>query len=346
MFYHYDIRGSVTAIVKPDGTSVKQYTYDEFGNLSETGLPNSFKNNIAFTGSVKDTSTGLQYMNARYYEPKTGRFITQDSYSGNAYEPWTQHLYSYCGNNPTNMIDPTGHYAGMTAKEYQKIKSGVNKFNPNSDPVLKHKKKNSAYGSKADDFADFFNPTPDSVAYGSGNTGNDDHSKRVEEPEEKWVKLLGGEVSGDAYVKGSASYQWAWDSEGYFGTVDSTGKGAGFLTQASANYKYSVIYGYNLKEISGQSYTVGAAGSAYFLDIAGECISMNGKVCGWSAGIGPAVGIPVDVSGEENWSNVKIYGQTSKSEWDAFIAGAACSNWGIPEKDRELIGALFSLYDN
>ena len=49
-------------------------------------------------------------MNARYYEPETGRFLSQDSYTGNAYDPWTQHLYSYCGNNPTNMIDPTGHF--------------------------------------------------------------------------------------------------------------------------------------------------------------------------------------------------------------------------------------------
>jgi len=45
------------------------------------------------------------------YDSSTGRFLSQDTYSGNAYDPWTQHLYSYCGNNPVNMIDPTGHKA-------------------------------------------------------------------------------------------------------------------------------------------------------------------------------------------------------------------------------------------
>lgn len=120
-FYHYDIRGSVTAIVDPNGDSVKEYTYDEFGNLEETGEA-TFDNELTFTGSVKDTSTGLQYMNARYYEAKTGRFISQDSYTGNAYEPWTQHLYSYCGNNPTNFIDPTGHSATSLQAEIDELK--------------------------------------------------------------------------------------------------------------------------------------------------------------------------------------------------------------------------------
>ena len=114
-FYHYDIRGSVTAIIDPGGDSVKEYTYDEFGNLEETGEA-SFDNEVTFTGSVTDTSTGLQYMNARYYDSTTGRFLTQDTYSGNPYDPWTQHLYNYCGNNPTNFIDPTGHKAGKLSK--------------------------------------------------------------------------------------------------------------------------------------------------------------------------------------------------------------------------------------
>ncbi|MDD4680223.1 MAG: putative toxin [Clostridia bacterium] len=109
-FYNYDIRGSVTNIIKPDGTRVKGYEYDEFGNTKEVG-ESQFKNDVKFTGAVHDTSTGLYYMNARFYNPNSGRFLSQDSYSGNPQDPWTQHLYAYCGNNPVNMIDPTGHFS-------------------------------------------------------------------------------------------------------------------------------------------------------------------------------------------------------------------------------------------
>lgn len=107
-FYHYDLRGSTTAIVSASGTLQKGYTYDEFGSIEESGNT-SFLNEVTFTGSVTDTSTGLQYMNARFYDSAIGSFLSQDTYSGNPYDPWTQNLYTYCGDNPTNMVDPTGH---------------------------------------------------------------------------------------------------------------------------------------------------------------------------------------------------------------------------------------------
>ena len=107
-FYRYDIRGSVTTIVDGEGAVVKSYDYDEFGVTTASG--EAFFNEVTFTGSISDAS-GLLYMNARYYNPTTARFLSQDSYSGNPYDPWTQHLYAYCNNNPVNMIDPTGHVA-------------------------------------------------------------------------------------------------------------------------------------------------------------------------------------------------------------------------------------------
>ena len=108
-FYRYDVRGSVTNIVDGAGSVVKSYDYDEFGVTTSTG--DAFFNEVTFTGSVADAS-GLLYMNARYYNPATARFLSQDSYTGSASDPWTQHLYAYCNNNPVNMVDPTGHMAG------------------------------------------------------------------------------------------------------------------------------------------------------------------------------------------------------------------------------------------
>ena len=114
-FYHTDLRGSTTNIVKPDGSKVTGYTYDEFGNIESQTGSTKFLNEVTFTGSVYDKTTGLQYMNARFYQPATGRFLSQDTYTGNPYDPWTQHLYTYCGNNPTNMVDPTGHFFWIIA---------------------------------------------------------------------------------------------------------------------------------------------------------------------------------------------------------------------------------------
>ena len=63
----------------------------------------------AYTGAVIDEKTGLYYMNARYYDPETGRFISQDSYRGENESFW--HLYVYCDADPVNGVDPTGHVA-------------------------------------------------------------------------------------------------------------------------------------------------------------------------------------------------------------------------------------------
>ena len=85
-------------------------------------------NEVTFTGSVYDKTTGLQYMNARFYSPSTGRFLSQDAYSGNAYKPWTQHLYSYVGNNPINMVDPTGHWPDWLDSAIDWIKGKLNEI--------------------------------------------------------------------------------------------------------------------------------------------------------------------------------------------------------------------------
>ena len=115
-WYRQDIRGSVTNIVDVSDVLVKSYTYDAYGNTSSTG---TFVNSFAYTGAVIDAETGLYYMNARYYDPETGRFISQDSYRGDGEAFW--HLYAYCFNDPVNMADQNGQKPEAVSKITKKI---------------------------------------------------------------------------------------------------------------------------------------------------------------------------------------------------------------------------------
>ena len=67
------------------------------------------ENEICYTGGIYDESTGLYYLNARYYAPQDGRFLSQDTCRGEAGEPSTWNLYAYCADNPVGYVDPSGH---------------------------------------------------------------------------------------------------------------------------------------------------------------------------------------------------------------------------------------------
>jgi RHS repeat-associated protein len=88
------------------GNVVDPYDYDVFGALrATTGTqPNSF----TYTGEQTDTSTGLQYLRARYYDPAVGRFIGRDPLAGLIGAPSTLNRYADAFNNPVRLTDPAG----------------------------------------------------------------------------------------------------------------------------------------------------------------------------------------------------------------------------------------------
>lgn len=63
-----------------------------------------------YTGEHEDP-TGLYNFGARYYDPYTGRFITEDPITGSLDDPQGLNRYSYCKNNPHKYVDPDGKLA-------------------------------------------------------------------------------------------------------------------------------------------------------------------------------------------------------------------------------------------
>jgi len=53
-------------------------------------------------------TTKNQCLRARYYDPQTGSFLSEDSYAGDQMEPLSQNRYTYAENNPVNQEDPSG----------------------------------------------------------------------------------------------------------------------------------------------------------------------------------------------------------------------------------------------
>jgi len=115
-YYMYNAHGDVTALIDEEGNILATYYYDAFGNIVEADEGEGVENPYRYAGYHYDTETGLYYLNARYYDSKIARFLTEDTYRGNIYDPLSLNLYTYCYNNPIKYIDPTGHAALLLEK--------------------------------------------------------------------------------------------------------------------------------------------------------------------------------------------------------------------------------------
>jgi RHS repeat-associated protein len=109
-YYVTNLQGDVMRIVDANGNVVASYVYDSWGKIiGQTGSLASV-NPIRYRGYYYDQETQLYYLNARYYDPETGRFISADivAEGGN--------LYAYCQNDPINRSDESGYLSAFWKK--------------------------------------------------------------------------------------------------------------------------------------------------------------------------------------------------------------------------------------
>jgi len=106
-YYEADGLGSITSLTSTNGLITQTYTFDSFGNT--TNSTGSLTNFSRYTGREFDAETNLYYYRARYYDPAVGRFLAEDPmrfWGGDV------DLYRYVWNEPASYRDPFGWWGG------------------------------------------------------------------------------------------------------------------------------------------------------------------------------------------------------------------------------------------
>ena len=101
LYLHHDQQGSTRLLTSSTGTKEATVTYDAYGNT--TGTTGTATTPLGYDGQYTSSDTGLIYLRARTYDPKTTQFLSVDPL-----EQLTRAPYSYVQDNPANEIDPTG----------------------------------------------------------------------------------------------------------------------------------------------------------------------------------------------------------------------------------------------
>ena len=114
--YSLDHLGTPRVVTGQDGYMLAEHTYFPFGAEITDGAPTDGR--LRFTGhEQRDTDVGgatfaeLDYMHARYYSNRTGRFLSVDPMldeEAALYSPQRWNRYSYVAGNPLRYVDPNG----------------------------------------------------------------------------------------------------------------------------------------------------------------------------------------------------------------------------------------------
>ncbi|MBS7700219.1 MULTISPECIES: RHS repeat-associated core domain-containing protein [unclassified Chelatococcus] len=114
-FLHRDHLNTVRSITDAAGAEVLHRYYRPYGQIPIT--TSTFKEAKAFIGERQDSETGLLYLNARFYDPALGRFISPDWWDPTIPGVGTNR-YAYSQNDPINKSDPNGHVDDAGVHEF------------------------------------------------------------------------------------------------------------------------------------------------------------------------------------------------------------------------------------
>jgi RHS repeat-associated protein len=120
-WYLIDHLGSIRGLMNNSSSLIDQITFDAWGNISnESSSTNGDR--YKFDGGEYSSVTGLLHFGARYYDPASGRWLSQDPLTFNG---GSSNLYLYVQNWPDQLTDPAGT---LTVKYSGVIWRGAGRF--------------------------------------------------------------------------------------------------------------------------------------------------------------------------------------------------------------------------
>jgi RHS repeat-associated protein len=114
-YKHWNLRGDLAATSSPTGAYSPAPITDAFGDTIAGARP-TYDWNGAWGYRNEALTGGLQKVGVRWYDPAVGRFLQQDPWLGDIYEPLTLNGYGYCVNDPVNAVDPSGYLWGAVER--------------------------------------------------------------------------------------------------------------------------------------------------------------------------------------------------------------------------------------
>ena len=106
--YITNLQGDVIEISDGSNNVVGSYVYNAYGKIESMSGTMAAINPLRYRGYYYDTETRFYYLNSRYYDPEIGRFINADNQIQTGSDLNGMNMFTYCGNNPVNRVDPTG----------------------------------------------------------------------------------------------------------------------------------------------------------------------------------------------------------------------------------------------
>ena len=120
-YFVYNGQGDVIGLYNHGGKLIATYAYDAWGRCIEAKAVTAdddghavtdpdhiaFINPFRYRGYYYDAESGLYYLNSRYYDPETGRFLNADGIIGSG-GIIGYNMFAACNNNPVMLSDPSG----------------------------------------------------------------------------------------------------------------------------------------------------------------------------------------------------------------------------------------------